>query len=258
MTITPGVLARQACALPLACSPGELAHQHGSARMPHGPERQLFGQALVRALLDASDALGFGAVLLSSSAKMLHANEEARRHIGEHITFVQGRLVLQNRGAAETLRQLLRAMQDDPSEAIRREHLLRLPRDGQRPVVVRLLPIPSPLSDLLDGAAVLMVLLDSDEHPCPTVAALQETFGLTRGEALVSLQLMRGDSPREISAARKVSIGTVRAQLKALFAKTQTSRQSELVWLLARLATLAPSSSETVRLPTDEGCSGGA
>ena len=213
--------------------------------MPHGPEKQLFSQALVRALLDTMDALGFGAVLLSSTAKMLHANGETRRHIGEHITLVQGRLVLQNRGAAETLRHLLKSVEKDPFEAIRREHLVRLTRDGRRPLIVRLRPIPSPLGDLLDGAAALLVLLNPDQHPCPTAAALREIFGLSRGEALIALHLIRGDSLRELAAARNVSIGTVRVQLKALFAKTQTSRQSELVWLLARLATLAPSSSDS-------------
>ena len=215
-----------------------------------------FGQALARALLEALDAVGFGAALLSNSSHVIQANDEVQRHVGGQIALVQGRLALQNRDAAEALRQFLRTVQDDPlDEAARREHLLRLPRDGQRPLVVRAFPVPPPLGGLLEGAAALLVILDPDKHPCPTATALQKTFGLSRGEALIALQLIRGDSLQEIAAARKVSIGTVRVQLKAVFAKTQTSRQSELVWLLARLATLAPSSSETVRLPTDEGCS---
>ena len=224
--------------------------------MPHGPEKQLFGQALARPLLEALDAVGFGAVLLSTSGHVIQANDEALRHVGGQITLVHGRLALQDRNAAEALRQFLRTVQDDPLEAARREHLLRLPRDGQRPLVARAFPVLPPLRGLLEGAAALVVLLNPDEHPCPTATALQKTFGLSRGEVLVALHLIRGDSLREIAAARDVSIGTVRVQLKAIFAKTQTSRQSELVWLLARLATLAPSLSDTVRLTTDEGCSG--
>ena len=224
--------------------------------MPHGPEEQPRSQALARALLEGLDAVGLGAALLSTSGHVVRANDQALRHVGGQITLVHGRLAVQDRNAAEALRQFLRTVQDDPLEAAEREHLLRLPRDGQRPLVARAFSVPPPLRGLLEGAAALVVLLDPDEHPCPTATALQKTFGLSRGEALIALHLIRGDSLREIAAARDVSIGTVRVQLKAIFAKTQTSRQSELVWLLARLAILAPSPSDTIRLTTDEGCSG--
>jgi len=52
-------------------------------------------------------------------------------------------------------------------------------------------------------------------------------------------QLLCGQSLQEIADAAGVSLGTVRSQTKAVFVKTQTHRQSELVRLLTRLATIS-------------------
>jgi DNA-binding CsgD family transcriptional regulator len=44
-----------------------------------------------------------------------------------------------------------------------------------------------------------------------------------------------GYSLEEIASLRKVSVGTVRNQLKAMLSKTGTSRQSDLIRLLMTL-----------------------
>jgi DNA-binding CsgD family transcriptional regulator len=61
------------------------------------------------------------------------------------------------------------------------------------------------------------------------------TFDLTPAEARVGIALARGRSPDEIAVSNGVSISTVRTQLRALFAKTGTARQTELVGVLASL-----------------------
>jgi DNA-binding CsgD family transcriptional regulator len=48
----------------------------------------------------------------------------------------------------------------------------------------------------------------------------------------------------EIAAANDVSLGTVRSQIKAVFAKTHTHRQAELVGLLTRLALISESNAK--------------
>ena len=57
-------------------------------------------------------------------------------------------------------------------------------------------------------------------------------YGLTRAETHVATLLAAGLRVREISAARRTSINTIRTQLKNLLHKTQTRRQVELVALL--------------------------
>lgn len=62
------------------------------------------------------------------------------------------------------------------------------------------------------------------------------SYDLTPGEARVAVALAEGTSPEDIAKTYKVSITTVRSQLKAVFCKTATTRQAELVSMLASLS----------------------
>lgn len=63
---------------------------------------------------------------------------------------------------------------------------------------------------------------------------LWRLYALTPAEARVAVQIGRGRSPKEIAGAHGTSWHTVRAQLRGVFAKTETCTQSAL----ARLVTL--------------------
>jgi DNA-binding CsgD family transcriptional regulator len=61
---------------------------------------------------------------------------------------------------------------------------------------------------------------------------LQQLYGLTPAESRLALLLAAGNAPKEAAQQLQVGISTVRSQLKSIFAKTDTNRQSELVRLL--------------------------
>ena len=84
--------------------------------------------------------------------------------------------------------------------------------------------------DGVDGVVVLM-LIDPPADSSGTLRALQRLFALTAAEARVLALLMDDCRPREIAGELGISITTVRSHLQALFAKTGTRRQSELVAL---------------------------
>lgn len=58
---------------------------------------------------------------------------------------------------------------------------------------------------------------------------LKSVYGLTQSEAELLLRMVQGETLAEISEARNVTLHTVRAQLKAVFAKTDTNRQASLI-----------------------------
>jgi len=58
---------------------------------------------------------------------------------------------------------------------------------------------------------------------------LKSVYGLTQSEAGLLLRMVQGETLAEISEARSVTLHTVRAQLKAIFAKTDTNRQASLI-----------------------------
>lgn len=88
-----------------------------------------------------------------------------------------------------------------------------------------------------DGTSAL-ILLDLDAHPEPSPRTLQCLFGLTAAETQLAVELARGHNLLDIARSRRLSRTTIRSQLGALFVKTQTRRQAELVALLGRVAIL--------------------
>ena len=66
------------------------------------------------------------------------------------------------------------------------------------------------------------------------MAILRTIFKLTNAEARLAAHLASGESIEAAAAKLAISPLTVRTQLKAIFTKTNTHRQSELVALLSR------------------------
>jgi DNA-binding CsgD family transcriptional regulator len=66
-------------------------------------------------------------------------------------------------------------------------------------------------------------------------AIIAKTFRLTPSEAKVACIIARGASPGIAAGELKISRETARNQLKSVFAKTDTHRQSELVALLLQV-----------------------
>jgi DNA-binding CsgD family transcriptional regulator len=88
------------------------------------------------------------------------------------------------------------------------------------------------------GPTTVLVLIDLANTAQPAPTPLELIFGLTKAEARLAIQFAGGKSPAEIAKQSGLSMGTVRSHLAAVFAKTQTKRQGELVALLARIAVL--------------------
>jgi DNA-binding CsgD family transcriptional regulator len=84
---------------------------------------------------------------------------------------------------------------------------------------------------LADAVAVLYVA-DLDSGTLRRREALRELYGLTEAETQLVELLCQGSSLDEAALARGVTMNTARSQLKQVFAKTHTTRQSELVRLV--------------------------
>ena len=70
------------------------------------------------------------------------------------------------------------------------------------------------------------------QQAAPPVEILQALFDLSPAEARVAAMITEGHSVSTISQRLSVKPNTVRVQLKAIFSKTGTNRQGELVSLL--------------------------
>jgi DNA-binding CsgD family transcriptional regulator len=89
-----------------------------------------------------------------------------------------------------------------------------------------------------NGNMSIVLLLSRDTSPHPNPQRLQQMFGLTSAEVQLATSLVHGQSPLEIARQCNVSRTTIRSHLAALFSKTDTNRQSELVALLRQVSVL--------------------
>jgi len=83
--------------------------------------------------------------------------------------------------------------------------------------------------------AAVMLTIDAPRSRCD-LTALARLYGLTSTEARVLSLLLEGRDTAAIAAEMRIAMATLRSHLKALFQKTHTGRQAELVRLALQLA----------------------
>jgi DNA-binding CsgD family transcriptional regulator len=113
-------------------------------------------------------------------------------------------------------------------------------RAGSGAAVIHLLPVPQTGRDLFEGGFALLLVTPIGARPVQDAALLRGLFDLTPAEADVCRHLAQGRDLEWIARQRKSSVDTVRAQLKAIFAKTGAGRQPELIALLASVPVISP------------------
>ena len=105
-------------------------------------------------------------------------------------------------------------------------------RTDKLPVIVRIWPFEGPAQQPAQELRAFLTLNAMGPRPGPPAAILTKTFRLTPSEAKLACIIARGASPQVAARELKISRDTARNQLKSVFAKTDTHRQSELVALL--------------------------
>lgn len=104
----------------------------------------------------------------------------------------------------------------------------------QEPYLVTSSPLPrgtGPFADF-SAAVLLRVAAAGSARAVSATARLARMFGLTRREVEVGESLMLGHSLDSASETLGISRNTIRVHLQALFRKTGTNRQSELIRLM--------------------------
>src|SRR5215472_9219910 len=85
-----------------------------------------------------------------------------------------------------------------------------------------------------DGGISNAAVVDLYDFPAPPGRLLQESFHLTPAETRLARIIARGEPLDRAAQTLGVKLPTARTQLAAIFAKTNTRRQPQLVALLSR------------------------
>lgn len=182
------------------------------------------------------DALRFGTIMIGGEGQVLHISRLAEQHLGAGLVVKSGTLAATDAGSDGDLQTILK----EHIDGVRPQRdALGLRRIEGRPLILRIIELTADMRPVFEEAKFVAVLVDPDVCPEPSPALLQQIFGLTRKEAHVAVQLMCGGTLQDMAKETGVSVGTVRSQAKAVFAKTATNRQAELVGILTRLAVIS-------------------
>jgi DNA-binding CsgD family transcriptional regulator len=193
-------------------------------------------RVLFQALLAATDQLSAGFMICDADGRLLHANSAAQEMMdnGWPIRSHNGSLRASDSSRTDAL---LKALRQVVSEALLLDPAsvsVDLPlasSQSQRGVaIVTLRPLPVQ-RDCLIALYVTIPLRGEDAEIC----GFAECFDLTPAEVRTLAQLVRGHSVAEAAQRLAISQNTVKTHLRSIFLKTGSSRQQQLMGLVADL-----------------------
>ncbi|HWW63371.1 MAG TPA: hypothetical protein VNZ43_01295 [Sphingomonadaceae bacterium] len=191
-----------------------------------GKERR--DTARVQAMLDASDR---GMLLVDGKLTILRASAEALRCIDlrDGLSCRQGRLHCASPAVEGDIRKAVQATIDRLPVAC---SAFLCERPSGR-MAFRLVILPAGLRG--DAGALIFIDDIALRRDRDRIRWLRDAYHLSAAETALAEGLLTGESIDEVAARRGVGRETVRSQLKALFVKTATRRQADLVRLLVQM-----------------------
>lgn len=185
---------------------------------------------------EAALAGGLALFGLDDSGRIVHTNSHAEAMLrdAQHLTRRGTKLQTAHDGDAARLRETLA----DLGATGLAQRLAITSRRGEPHscfLTISALPADAPLRSTLGAARVLVMVRRPGGAVVPASDQLSRLFGMTRAESAVALALAGGKTPDEYASSAGVGISTVRTHMRAVFEKTYTRRQADLVRLLLLL-----------------------
>lgn len=196
------------------------------------------GARQAASLRDAFDGLAAGLFLLDADGRVVHTNKAAAALLGEGaLSLRDGRMAPADRAARQALADAVTATADRDAALQQGGTSLTLP-GADRDYLAHLLPLAAGTRHAAGehfGAVAAMFVhpLRPDLQPTPELA---RAFGLTPAEQRVLSAIANIGGVPETADTLGVAESTVKTHLQRLFDKTGTSRQADLVKLLAGYA----------------------
>lgn len=189
------------------------------------------------AALGALDCLQHGVILLDAKRQVLFFNKAAKALCaGEKaLVLTNNGLVAGTRFETRQLNMLIQgAITTASGTGLHSGGAMIVARPGMRqPLQILVTPLRTQTINLGKGVPVVAVFIsDPNRKAVSDETILRQLYALTGAEARLAGLLASGESLCDASDRLGVTKSTLRSQLKSIFAKTNTNRQSELVRLL--------------------------
>lgn len=184
------------------------------------------------------DALPYGVAILDGQNEIIWASQTAYAisRMDDGISFLHRQMRFRRASDAQKV--------DVAIAQVRRRQLLE-PRatsiaierpSGKRAYAVQIFALPADMRAVYGGRASIVVLVhDTAAVPQKASDLWQQLFGLTPAQAIMADHLNAGLTLDQAAELMGIARSTAASHLRALFQKTECSRQSDLVRLLASI-----------------------
>lgn len=179
--------------------------------------------------------LATGMILVDRECRLLQANRSAARILdsGDGLALRNGRVTAATNSQSEQLRSVVSRICSGFTDGDDRAHSVLTIDRGEAVRPLSLMVAPLQLNNPGRNVPVAAIFVrDLEVRRSVPPEVLAKLFGLTPAEARVVVELVTGKRPQEVADELGVSLNTVRNQLKQIFSKTNTGRQSELISLV--------------------------
>lgn len=190
-------------------------------------------QRTLATVTDTLASFGIPACVVNGQRRLKAANELFERFIPSVLLDRRDRVALSLPPSDALLAQ---ALQQSGRAAEGATGSIPLPATDDGPAsVLHVLPICGAARDLFSGGLFILAITQLASGAAPDLSLLRGLFDLTPAEARVARLITRGMLTTQIGTELNVSINTVKAHLKSVFAKTGATHQAALVSLLSGL-----------------------
>ena len=183
----------------------------------------------------ALDVMRLPAIALDQDGFVADVNAAAEAIFDTDVKIKDRRLFVRDSAARVLLNEAIDHVKASPPLGPLPTGPIIVQRQDKLPVIVRIWPFDGAAHLPAQEVRALLTLNALGPKRGPPAAILAKTFRLTPAEAKLACVIARGASPGIAARELKISRETARNQLKSVFAKTNTHRQSELVALLLQV-----------------------
>ena len=178
-------------------------------------------------VVSALEKLPLGIIVVDQNAIIINMNEQAKKIIEEKevLNIKNNTIVTHNIKETNKLHLKIKsAINDNKEEGTSSNFSLRTNKKIKTSLLLTANHNPS-----TNQRSCSLLIATSEAEQNVSLALLKELYDLSPAEARVAQHLLNGLSLKEITEALNLSLSTIRTQLKSIFSKTDTHRQSELI-----------------------------
>ena len=192
------------------------------------------GRATILGTTNALGLMNRPALAVGRLGFVIDMNAAVDRVLDDEIGIRNRRLHVRDQRAQSMLDAFVRQLWAIPRTCTSAQPIV-VRRQEKRPIVIHILPVDGVASSPFLGAPAILVFTDLDAKSSLQRDVLAQSFDLSPAETSLGVLVGTGISPEKAAEQLSLARETVRNELKAIFSKTGTHRQGELVALLSKL-----------------------